>query len=82
MAVNEKGMIDRWDINTGATILFGQQRYIYAGHTPGAEFVDMAVDAEAGIVATAARINNVSTLYKKAGDGDWEFCICTRPKAR
>ncbi len=75
LAVNSKGMIERWDINTGATIPFGTERWVYSGHTPGAEFVDVAVDPASGIVATAAKLTNVDRLYRKPGEGDWEFCI-------
>ncbi|MCC6510005.1 MAG: protein kinase, partial [Pirellulaceae bacterium] len=75
LAVNTDGMIERWDIRTGKTIPFDSGRWIYTGHTPGADFVDSAVSSQAGILATAARLTNVDPAYMGQDDGQWEFCV-------
>jgi WD40 repeat protein/tRNA A-37 threonylcarbamoyl transferase component Bud32 len=50
-------------------------RWSYFGHTPGAEFVDSAIDLEAGVLVTSARTTRANRKYLPAHAGQWEFCV-------
>lgn len=76
--VNQDGVVDRWSLRTGVTEPIGDSRWSYFGHTPGAELVNTAVDAEAGIVVTAAKLPDSAKQYVSTVESDkttWEFCL-------
>ncbi|MEQ1824488.1 MAG: WD40 repeat domain-containing serine/threonine protein kinase [Pirellula sp.] len=75
MAVNEDGVVDLWNLQDGLTHRLGGERWSYFGHTPGAEYVDSAVDMNAGVVVTSASLKNAQRKYLSDPNATQEFCI-------
>ena len=88
LIIDENGVVDLWSLIDGRTSqlttigvsdIAGQsrpgQRWSYYGHTPGAQFADSAVDMQAGVVVTSARLDNALVKYLPKPDLAWEFCV-------
>jgi serine/threonine protein kinase/WD40 repeat protein len=75
LSIDRNGVVDLWSLADGSTQRFGESRWSYIGHTPGAEFVDSGIDVERGVVVTAARLRNAVHGYLNNPNHDWEFCI-------
>lgn len=79
-SIDKNGGLERWDLTTGKTVRFADGRWNFIGHTPGAQFVDAAVDTNAGVLVTSARIKRAEATYlNEAPSPDqrdhWEFCV-------
>ena len=75
ISITQDGVVDLWNLQTGKTIKIDGQRWSYFGHTPGAEFVDSAVDMTQGVVVTSAKLKNAEKRYLSDPSHDWEFCV-------
>lgn len=75
LTLDRNGVVDLWSLVDGATERLNEGRWSYIGHTPGAEFVDSAVDLEQGVVVTAANLKNAEKRYLANPEDAWEFCI-------
>ncbi|MBX3421528.1 MAG: protein kinase [Pirellulaceae bacterium] len=83
VSVLEDGTIDRWNIYTGLAEHTGQIPIGYVGHDPRAQFVDMSIDPQSGIMITSARLPLGTQVHQSAGadktdskkslEWDWEF---------
>jgi len=84
VSILENGRIDRWNTQTGMSIHQSDVPLAYIGHDPNAQFVDMAIDEQAGILITSARIHNSTANRPRANatngnqadevaQGVWEF---------
>jgi serine/threonine protein kinase/WD40 repeat protein len=61
VSIHADGQLDAWSLSTGKTLdqtspPDANTTFNYIGHTPGATFVDMAIDPEAGILMTCAAL--------------------------
>lgn len=74
-AVDSKGVVDLWSLQSGRTSKIEGLRWSYFGHTPGAEFADSAVDLNAGIVVTSASLMKADTRYLVDPSRTREFCV-------
>jgi WD40 repeat protein len=78
VAVCEDGMTDLWNLVDGRSVpLESGERWSYFGHSPGSQLVDMAVDPQAGVVVTAAIMNQVPGPYNPSKDTQ-EFVVWDR----
>lgn len=75
ISVTEDGVVDVWSLRDGTTTKINEKRWSYFGHTPGAEFVDSAIDMESGLVVTSASLKNAERRYLEAPTHNWEFCV-------
>ena len=75
ISITRDGVVDLWNLQTGKTNKIDEQRWSYFGHTPGAEFVDSAVDMTQGVVVTSAKLKNAEKRYLSDPSHDWEFCV-------
>lgn len=75
LTIDRNGVVDLWNLVDGSTQRLSEGRWSYIGHTPGAEFVDSAVDLDQGIVVTAASLRNAEKRYLSMPGDSWEFCI-------
>ncbi len=75
LAVDSNGVVDLWSLQSGRTSRIEGGRWSYYGHTPGAEFVDSAVDLNAGIVVTSASLMRAETRYLIDPSRTREFCV-------
>jgi serine/threonine protein kinase len=75
ICITRDGVIDLWDLQTGKTQEIDGDRWSYFGHTPGAEYVDSAIDLNKGIVVTSASLRNAQTRYLADPTHNWEFCV-------
>jgi len=74
ISVTEDGVVDLWNLQTGRTDKrIG--RFSYFGHTPGAVFVDSAVDLKSGIIVTSASLDKAERSYLQDASHNWEFCV-------
>ena len=74
-AVDSNGIVDLWSLQSGRTSKIEGGRWSYYGHTPGAEFVDSAVDLNAGVVVTSASLMRAETRYLVDPSRTREFCV-------
>ncbi len=93
ISIRSNGKIDTWNLVTGETINqsmapdFPASDANFIGHSPGATFVDMAIDAKTNILITAAELPTEerakdeeasadlsSSSAKSKRDRMWEFC--------
>ena len=74
-AVDSNGVVDLWSLQSGRTSKIEGGRWSYYGHTPGAEFVDSAVDLSAGIVVTSGSLMRAETRYLVDPSRTREFCV-------
>jgi len=75
ISITRDGVVDLWNIQSGKTQLIDGNRWSYFGHTPGAEFVDSAVDLSQGVVVTSASLKNAEKRYLTDPSHDWEICV-------
>ncbi|MFO1066461.1 MAG: protein kinase [Pirellulales bacterium] len=86
LAVDENGAVELWNLIDGKTknltspALTGSAategtRWSYIGHTPGAQCVDAAADAESHIVVTSALLDFANPKYLPESNLKWEFCV-------
>ncbi len=75
ISMTQDGVVDLWNIQSGKTQKIGESRWSYFGHTPGAEFVDSAVDLNQGVVVTSATLKNAEKRYLADPAHDWEVCV-------
>ncbi|MCA9127159.1 MAG: protein kinase [Planctomycetales bacterium] len=78
LSIHADGTIDSWDMWDGKTLDESAIPLSYIGHSPGASFVDMAIDRDAGILVTSALLPETSRLSPNSETGSnermWEFC--------
>ncbi len=78
IAISQDGVVDVWNLQSGKTIkLDDVNRFSYNGHTPGAELHDTAVDLDANVIVTSARLNKANKAYFPEGHNQ-EFCVWDR----
>ena len=75
LSITQDGVVDLWNIQSGKTEKISGNRWSYFGHTPGAEFVDSAVDLSRGVVVTSATLKNAEKRYLADPSHDWEVCV-------
>ncbi len=75
ISITADGVVDLWNLQTGKTKKMDQQRWSYFGHTPGALYVDSAVDMDQGVVITSAKLENAEKRYLTDASQDFEFCV-------
>lgn len=75
ISITQDGVVDLWNIQSGKTQKIDGNRWSYFGHTPGAEFVDSAVDMTQGVVVTSATLKNAEKRYLADPSHDWEVCV-------
>ncbi len=75
LAITDDGVVDLWNLQDGKTTNINNTRWTYFGHTPGAEFVDSAVDVASGLVVTSANLKNADRRYLDDPSHNWEFCV-------
>ncbi|MDZ4850391.1 MAG: protein kinase [Pirellulaceae bacterium] len=75
LSVTQDGVVDLWSLLDGRTIKINEMRWSYFGHTPGADFVDSAIDMKAGLVVTSANLKNAERRYLENPEHSWEFCV-------
>ena len=79
ISVTQDGVIDLWNLQTGKSKKIDEAaRFSYFGHTPGAVFVDSAVDVNSGVIVTSATLGKSERRYLKNPKHDWEFCVWER----
>jgi serine/threonine protein kinase/WD40 repeat protein len=89
VSIHEDGTIDCWDLETGRTnLLPGDHVFSFVGHSPGATFIDMAIDETSGTLVTSALLP-VSTADDTPQSGNdpnlkrtWEFCRWDLPTGK
>ncbi|MEQ1826798.1 MAG: protein kinase [Pirellula sp.] len=74
IAVNEDGVVDLWNLQTGQTLQVGN-RWSYFGHTPRAKIVDSHIDIEAGMIVTAASLTDAKRGYLPDPTHFHEYCF-------
>ncbi len=90
VSIRANGKIETWDMVSGRTIHQSMAPNLpasstnFIGHSPGAEFVDMAIDARSGRLVTSARLPTdelaaegslTDAQATEAGlELNWEFC--------
>jgi serine/threonine protein kinase/WD40 repeat protein len=78
LAVDQNGVVDLWSLQDGQSSRVDSNHGSYFGHTPGASYVDSAVDNAKGFVVTSARLNRLTEEQKKYlvdPTHEWEFCV-------
>ncbi len=79
ISIHRDGTVDQWELETGKSLgetAVPSPEFAFIGHSPGATFVDMAIDEQAGIMVTSALLPE---REQAAGDGprtrkSWEYC--------
>lgn len=66
ISILENGRIDRWNTQTGQSVHQSDVPMAYIGHDPNAQFVDMAIDEQAGILITSAKISDPAAQVAQA----------------
>lgn len=78
VSIHTNGTIDSWDLTNGKTLSESEVPFEFVGHSPGAKFVDMAIDRESNILITSALLprapDNATNSSTQRGDRMWEFC--------
>lgn len=73
ISVDQNGVLDTWSLIDGATRQSGNgQRWSWVGHMPGSELVDLAVDDQAGVLLTLARLPAPGVPEREYLEGDAE----------
>ncbi len=76
ISVTQDGVIDLWNLQTGKSEKIDDAaRFSYFGHTPGAVFVDSAVDVNSDVIVTSALLDKAERRYLQNPKHDWEFCV-------
>jgi serine/threonine protein kinase/WD40 repeat protein len=75
VSINEDGVVDLWSLQTGQTKTIAGSRWSYFGHTPGAEYVDSAIDQNTGVLVTSASLRNAQRTYLLDPKATQEFCV-------
>lgn len=76
LTVDTNGVLNQWSLADGHTLpLNTDSRVNYFGHTPGARFVDMAVDTKANILVTSATLPVQNRKYVTDNNARAEFCL-------
>jgi len=78
LVVDQNGVVDLWSLRDGQSSNIGSDRWSYFGHTPGARYVDSAVDTSKGLIITSARLNRLTEEQRKYlidPTHEWEFCL-------
>jgi serine/threonine protein kinase/WD40 repeat protein len=74
IAVDENGVADLWNLQTGKSAMAGNA-FSYFGHTPGATLVDSEVDLDAGVIVTAASLRDATRAYLPDPSHYHEYCF-------
>ncbi len=75
VTVDSNGVLNRWSLLDGKMLSIGQDQLAnYFGHTPGAQFVDMAVNESANLLVTSALLTSQSDRYTDSSTFNAEYC--------
>ncbi len=74
LTVDANGAVSRWNLRDGSVTPIGDSRFSYVGHTPDSQYVDTAIDNEAGVVVTSAKLPPRS-VYLNNVEHKWEYCV-------
>lgn len=66
VSILENGRIDRWNTQTGMSVHQADVPMAFIGHDPNAQFVDMAIDEQAEILITSARVGRIGNSTQEA----------------
>lgn len=84
VSILQNGRVDRWNTQTGQSLHRASVPFAYVGHDPNAQLVDMAIDENAGLMITSARLPSRSGTFRQdmadeemtafdPAQSEWEF---------
>ena len=75
LALDANGVLYKWSLANGRVQAFAEQQVAnYFGHTPGARFVDMAIDHSTETLVTSALLTSDSEGYVNPTTNIAEYC--------